>query len=188
VLLHHFSEDPTITRFVPHVPATNPGHAPAVWAIDAEHAALYWFPRDCPRVTVWPGDDAQIDSFRVAFVTTARRVHAIETGWLAAMRSTRLYRYDLDGASFSRWTEAAGQWISFEAVVPVAVRPLGDLIQMHADEGIELRIVPTLWPLHDQVVAGPWEFSIVRMRNATPRIESGIESGIETQPESIEPA
>ncbi|HEX2785845.1 MAG TPA: hypothetical protein VHN36_19890, partial [Ilumatobacteraceae bacterium] len=25
-VLHHFSEDPNITRFVPHVPRTNPEH------------------------------------------------------------------------------------------------------------------------------------------------------------------
>ncbi len=42
--LLHFSEDPSITRFVPHVPRTNPDHAPAVWAIDADHAPVYWFP------------------------------------------------------------------------------------------------------------------------------------------------
>ena len=51
--LLHFSEDPSITRFTPHVPATNPGQAPAVWAIDAAHAPVYWFPRDCPRGAVW---------------------------------------------------------------------------------------------------------------------------------------
>ena len=51
--LYHFSEDPSIERFVPHVPVTNLQHAPAVWAIDAEHSPLYWFPRDCPRAAVW---------------------------------------------------------------------------------------------------------------------------------------
>ena len=49
--LFHFSHDPSIERFTPHVPATNPSQSPSVWAIDAEHAPLYWFPRNCPRVT-----------------------------------------------------------------------------------------------------------------------------------------
>lgn len=38
--LYHFSEDPSIERFVPHVPRTNPTHPPAVWAIDEVHAPL----------------------------------------------------------------------------------------------------------------------------------------------------
>lgn len=46
-VLYHFSVDPGITKLVPHVPRTNPEHRRAVWAIDAEHAPLYWFPRDC---------------------------------------------------------------------------------------------------------------------------------------------
>ncbi len=52
-MLYHFSENPGIERFVPHVPVTNPDHPPAVWAINVKHSPLYWFPRDCPRATVW---------------------------------------------------------------------------------------------------------------------------------------
>ncbi|MEP7112276.1 MAG: DUF6886 family protein [Ilumatobacteraceae bacterium] len=63
-LLYHFSEDPHIERFVPHVPRTNPSHAPAVWAIDSQHAPLYWFPRDCPRVAVWPRRPQEHADFR----------------------------------------------------------------------------------------------------------------------------
>ena len=87
-MLYHFSEDPAIERFVPHVPPTNPTEAPAVWAIDAEHAPLYWFPRDCPRVTAWPRNDRERVAFRSAFTTIADRVHAIESAWLEAMRET----------------------------------------------------------------------------------------------------
>ena len=52
-VLFHYSEDPGIVRFEPHVPRTNPDVPAAVWAIDEARAPLYWFPRDCPRVTVW---------------------------------------------------------------------------------------------------------------------------------------
>jgi hypothetical protein len=44
----HFSEDPTITRFVPHVAATAAQSQPYVWAVDGARAPDYWFPRDCP--------------------------------------------------------------------------------------------------------------------------------------------
>ena len=168
-VLYHFSEDPAISRFVPHVPVTNPTQPPSVWAIDAEHAPLYWFPRDCPRVTVWPKNAGEEASFRETLHTTSRRVHAIELGWLAQMRTATLYRYGFDAADFTRWTDATGQWISDHAVEPVEVLPVGDLLDAHVDAGIELRAVPSLWPLHDLVVGDRWEFSIVRMANAIPR-------------------
>lgn len=167
--LFHFSEDPSIRRFVPHVPATNPQQPPAVWAIDEPHAPLYWFPRDCPRVTAWPRDEVERAAFEAAFCTTAVRVHAIETVWLAPMRATTLYRYTLPGESFVPWAEAPGQWVSPTAVEPIGVAPVGDLIALHAAADIELRIVPDLWPLHDLAVSDRWDFSIVRMRNAQPR-------------------
>ena len=55
----HFSEDPSIERFLPHVPVTNPTQQAAVCAIDETHAPLYWFPRDCPRGTVWARDEKE---------------------------------------------------------------------------------------------------------------------------------
>ena len=168
-VVFHFSEDPAITRFVPHVPATNPDQRPAVWAIDAEHAPLYWFPRDCPRVTAWPRDEAERPAFEAAFATSARRVHAAESAWLARIRAVALYRYELPGRDFGPWPDASGQWIADHAVAPLAVEPVGDLLAAHADAGIELRLVPSLWPLHDLAVSDRWDFSIVRMRNAQPR-------------------
>ena len=117
-MLFHFSEDPDIARFLPHVPRTNSSHAPAVWAIDEEHSPLYWFPRDCPRVTAWPRN---------------------------------------------------GEWVSDHAVEPLAVAPIGDLLVLHRDAGIELRVVDNLWPSRDLAHRGPWDFSTVRMGNARPR-------------------
>jgi hypothetical protein len=168
-LVHHFSEDPSIEWFEPHVPATNPDHPPAVWAIDAAHAPLYWFPRDCPRVTVWPRDAAERVAFEAAWSTTAVRVHAIALDWLERMRTTTLHRYDFDRSEFSPWPDASGQWVADHPVRPVAVTALGDLLAMHAAAGIELRLVPSLWPLHDAARSDRWDFSIVRMRNAPPR-------------------
>ena len=51
-------------------------------------------------------------------------------------------------------------------VAPVRVEaiddPIGELVRL----GIELRVIPSLWPLHDAVVASTLVFSAVRMRNA----------------------
>jgi hypothetical protein len=171
LLLHHFSEDPGISRFEPHVPATNPTHRAGVWALDAHHAPLYWFPRDCPRVTAWPRTPHERSTFRSAWTTTAKRVHAIELRWLDRMRATTLYRYDLSADDFAPWPDASGQWFAERPVVPVAVVPLGDLLGLHVAADIELRAVPSLWPLHDLAVSDDWDFGIVRMSNAQPRAE-----------------
>ncbi|MEV6427326.1 DUF6886 family protein [Nocardia sp. NPDC051463] len=48
----HFSEDPTIRRFVPRDTAT-PQPEVYVWAADAPNAPSYWFPRNSPRA--WRG-------------------------------------------------------------------------------------------------------------------------------------
>jgi hypothetical protein len=167
--LFHFSHDPAIQRFTPHVPRSNPTHPPAVWAIDEDHAPLYWFPRDCPRVTAWPRNDDELIAYREAFCTTAPRVHAIELSWLPELSATTLYRYRLDSAAFRPWEDASGQWISDQTVEPLDVAALDDLVRCHVDSGIELRAVPSLWPLHDLARRGPWDFSIVRMVNAGPR-------------------
>jgi hypothetical protein len=49
----HFSEDPGIGVFVPHVAATSRQDLPYVWAVDGDRAPAYWFPRRCPRVMAW---------------------------------------------------------------------------------------------------------------------------------------
>ena len=161
MVLLHFSEDASIREFRPHRPLGREDEPPRVWAIDELHAPLYWFPRECPRVTFWPADDPR----------PHRRVHAIEWGWLERMRTTRLFVYRLDGASFVP-APGGGGWVSGETVRPLSVEPVGDLLDRHADAGIELRLLTDLWPLNDWVVAAGVEFGMVRMRNAQPRASS----------------
>jgi hypothetical protein len=169
-VLYHFSEDAHIARFVPHVPRTNPSHAAAVWAIDAEHAPLYWFPRACPRIAIWPRNPRERTEFEARFVTSASRLHAIESAWLDSMRTVQIYRYEFDASGFTPWADANGQWISHSEVAPLSVTPMRDLLDVHVQAAIELRIVPSLWPLHDIALGDEFDFSMVRMHNALPRI------------------
>jgi len=171
-VVYHFSEDPGIERFVPHVPKTNPTHPPAVWAIDDERAPLYWFPRECPRVAIWTFDDSGLTAFQSRFTTSARRLHAIEFGWFERMCSAKVYRYEFEAVGFEPWERANGQWITDREVVPISVEPVGDLIETHNRAGIELRLTPSLWPLRDAAVEGHFDFSLVRMHNAQPRLDS----------------
>ena len=163
--LLHYSEDPTVERFLPHVPATNPEQPPLVWAIDDEHAPLFWFPRDCPRVTFWTDDGRPPD---LLGTTTASRVHAIEERWLDAVRTCRLfaYRFAVDG--FGPWPHADGYWVATELQEPRDVTPVGDLLERHRERAIELRVVPDLRPLRDAVLASGYRFSMCRMANSAP--------------------
>ena len=57
----HFSEDPTITVFVPHVAATARPRQAYVWAVDHDRAPDYWFPRECPRAMAWVGPATSVE-------------------------------------------------------------------------------------------------------------------------------
>lgn len=116
-----------------------------------------------------PRSAAERPAFEATFTTTARRVHAVETGWLARLRAVELFRYTLPADRFVPWPGASGQWVADCDVAPVPVEPVGDLLGAHAAAGIELRLVPSPWPVRDLAVSDRWEFSIVRMRNAQPR-------------------
>ena len=161
--LFHFSEDPNITSFVPHIPRTNPSQEPAVWGIDAGHAPLYWFPRDCPRGAVWADDERGQAHLAATFLTSAVRLHATESSWLERIRATKLFVYQLDPAPFEPWPAADGQFVARVPVEPITVRPVGDLLALHADAGIELRLVPDLTLFWVAVVTSGLPFSGVRL-------------------------
>lgn len=181
------SEEPIITRFEPRlsttvgstrqadgsiapVPAADTSE-PLVWAIDTRHLPLFWFPRECPRATFWARpetSDADVDRFLDGH--RERRVHAIEAGWSGSMRTARVYAYRLPEDFFRPHATVGGYWVSTAAVEPVERVDLGDLIARHVEAGIELRLVPTLWPLWARVVASTLEFSGIRLRNAAPPV------------------
>ena len=160
--LSHFSEAPNIEIFRPHRPKGRETEPPCVWAVDAEHAPLYWFPRDCPRVTFWAGvDTTPEDRERFLSFGSAARVDVTENVWLGRMRSVKLYVY-----SFA--PEPGGFYVSHREVVPERCELVGDLLARHADAGIELRFTPSLRPLQRAVAGSSFAYSIVRLRNALP--------------------
>jgi hypothetical protein len=162
--LLHFSEDPDIERFVPHVPSTNPEQPPLVWAVDEIHAPLFWFPRDCPRITFWTDDGTAADRLGA---TSSRRVHAMEAGWLDRMRTCRLFVYRFAPTAFRAWPDADGYWVADGEQDPLDVAPVGDLIERHRSHAVELRVLPDLAALRDAVVASGYRFSMARMANAS---------------------
>jgi hypothetical protein len=165
--LWHVSEDPTITRFDPHVSATATSREPRVWAVDTRHLPLYWFPRECPRATFWA--TTETTPADAELLAGAPRVHAVEEGWLEQLHDARVVVYCLPEQTFKPDPEVGGYWLSRQPVAPLGIVELGDLVARHERAGIDLRVVPNLWPLWDCVVSSTLEFSGIRLRNAEPR-------------------
>lgn len=93
-------------------------------------------------------------------------MHAIENVWLERMRACKMFVYRFDSAPFTLYNADAGYYSTTQTIEPVSVEPIGDLLALHAQAGIELRIVPNLWPIIDAIVASGLGFSIIRKMNA----------------------
>ena len=162
-MLFHVSEQAGIEVFEPRWSET--AGQEVVWAIDADRLRNYLVPRECPRVTYYAGPQtARADVER--FLGKSQAVIALESGWFERLRSCQLFCYQMPPDSFQCLDECAGYFVSYLPVVPVGVEVLDDLIVQLLKRGVELRFVPTLWPLHDAVIASTLRFSMIRMRNA----------------------
>ena len=170
--LFHFSDDAGIVRFEPRPPpsASSGVSDHVVWAVGKRLRHNYLLPRDCPRVTFYPAPTSvPADLARLMAGTSASHVVAIETGWMPALRQGRLYQYELPSATFEAVDQGAGYYISRAPVVPLGITTIDDLLGELLACDIELRVMPSLWPLCDAVVASSLHFSCIRMRNALAR-------------------
>jgi hypothetical protein len=170
----HFSEDPTITRFVPHAVPTSGDGRPYVWAVGHDRSPDYWFPRQCPRAMAWvAAGTTAADRDRIIGAGCGERVHAVEYGWLAAIRTVRLFAYRLPAGPFRPiGAPASHAMVAEEPVEPLGPpEPVGDLLRWHAEAGIQLRVLDNLWPFWDRVVGSTVGYSGIRLRNAKPRPE-----------------
>jgi len=168
----HFSEDPTITRFVPHVAATAQQPEAYVWAVDATRSPDYWFPRQCPRAMAWCTPATTVaDADRILGPGGGERVHAIEYGWLPRLQSVALFAYRFPAAAFRPFGGPDSHaHVATEPVEPLGPpEPVGNLLALHEQAGIQLRVLPNLWAFWDEAVASTLGFSGIRLRNALAR-------------------
>lgn len=164
--LFHLSDDPGITRFEPRPSAYT--EVPVVWAISDQRIANYLLPRDCPRVCFRAGAESSgADVER--FLGDETAVIAIEADWVERVQSGKLHRYVMPNDGFVLKDEGAGYWVSYGAIEPLGVEVLDDLPGAIAAEGVTLKVMPSLWALHDAVKESSLVFSMIRMRNALPR-------------------
>jgi len=167
----HFSEDPSITRFVPHVARTAREATPYVWAVDAAHAPGYWFPRECPRAMAWLVPATTLADRHRILGPHATRVHVVEYGWLARIQSARLYAYRFDAADFEPYGVEGDPHaqVARRPVRPLGpAEPVGELLAQHEAAGIELRLTHSLLPWWHDVTRTTVGFSGIRLHNAWP--------------------
>ena len=116
--LFHFSEDPAIRVFAPRpvrvgVDRGQAGawlNGPLVWAIDAAHSLLYLFPRDCPRIVIWPTERTTPEDRRAWFGdVTDRAVAYVEEAWSERIATAAIQRYRMPAETFEP-TGEPGTW------------------------------------------------------------------------------
>lgn len=171
--LFHFSDDPFIEIFQPRpvrVPSLRkPGmqwlNGPLVWAIDDWHQPLYLFPRECPRILIWPGPETTAQDRATWWGDrSARMVAHVEARWRDRLSGARLYRYELPNLTFEPLDDA-GMFVSRVPVKPQALEVIEHLPSSLSAREVELQIMPSLRPLREV-----WKSSMVasgiRLRNA----------------------
>jgi len=165
--IFHVSETAGIARFEPR--ADSEGRM-RVWTIGESRLHNYLLPRDCPRVTYFANATTS-DADRRAFFTVsdAQSVVAIEQAWLPTVHTTRLHLYEFDPRGFVLEDAIAAYYVSTHPTTPIAHREIADPLTELFERGVELRLLSSLWPLRDAVVASTLGFSIIRLRNAQPR-------------------
>ncbi len=171
--LFHFSEDPSIEVFTPRpvaIPAQRKGgrdwlNGPLVWTIEERRQALYLFPRDCPRILLWPTPATTREDLDLWWGERACTAIAhIEWAWFERLKNASIHRYELPAGEFESLDDA-GMWVARTTVTPLGMRTLSDLPAALRAEGVELRLMESLVPLR-----GVWDTSLhasgVRLRNA----------------------
>jgi len=171
--LSHFSDDGEIALFEPRpvrTPVKRPEgqewlNGPLVWAIDEAHEILYLFPRECPRILIWPTSCSTAQD-RTAWMgsTEARAVAYVEAGWMARIRSATIWRYGMPSGAFIE-TGEVGMWVSRSTVLPDKVEPLSDLRGRLKAADVELRALDRLASLKP-VWRSTLHASGIRLRNA----------------------
>ena len=168
--LYHVSENANIRKFIPRVsPHTE---NPVVWAIAKSKLANYLLPRDCPRVCFSAGNKTSKRD-RHHFLGSAKKVIAIESLWYEPARKTTLCLYEMPRATFTLFDAIAGYYTSNSVVIPQQQQIINQPIKELLSQKIELRLLPSLWQIHDAVANSTLDFSIIRMKNAQPRKLSG---------------
>ncbi|MDH6216673.1 hypothetical protein M2283_003990 [Streptomyces pseudovenezuelae] len=84
------------------------------------------------------------------------------------IRNVRLYAYRFDSTLFRPIGEPVPRaHVAEEPVEPLGPpEPVGDLLALHAEAGIQLRVLDVLWPYWETVISSTCGFNGIRLRNS----------------------
>ena len=167
--LFHVSEEPGLKLFHPRpVPSREAGvSGDAVWAIDEMHLPNYLLPRDCPRVVFRASDSTTAhDKNKFFFDSSTTHTVAVESAWFERIGKCTLYLYEFPAGSFELVDANAGYYISRCAVTAVTSSEINDPVRELLKQNIEVRFLPELWTLRNQVMESTLEYSIIRFKHA----------------------
>lgn len=166
--LFHISEEKDISLFVPRKPSRADMQAspPLVWAINEECIPNFLTPRNCPRVTYYATEKTSAAERARFFSSHSNHVVAIENEWYKQMCETALYLYEFNPEAFYLQDAVAGYYVSETAQKPIAKTVVTDLFFELFRRNIEVRILPELITLKNQVLLSGLPYSLCRMANA----------------------
>ncbi|OOQ60257.1 DUF6886 family protein [Mucilaginibacter pedocola] len=167
--LFHVSETGGIKLFQPR---PSPSYFAAitgdvVFAIADKLLHNYLLPRDCPRVTYYAGEQTT-DADKDKFMGGAKASHIVivEDGWEQRIRESVLYCYEFPPEDFTLLDECAGYHISYQQVTPIAEYCIDNVLSALQSRDVELRFMPSLVGIAEEVKNSSLNFSLIRMRNA----------------------
>ena len=94
---------------------------------------------------------------------------ALENAWYQKIQNTTLYCYEFPTGNFQVADEGAGYYISYETIKPISISRIANPLEELEKRKVELRFMPNLWSLADEIIKSSLQYSLIRMRNAKPR-------------------
>lgn len=171
--LFHFSDEPDIREFVPQPVRVSrprpPGQAwlngPLVWAIEEAYEFLYLFPRECPRIVIFPLETTT-DADRAQWFPdpAVRAIAYIESAWQERFLSGFIYRYTLPRHGFEL-VGNIGDYVCRHTVKPDSVDHFPDLQGALQERAVDLKVMDDLSPLKT-AWGHSFHASGIRLRNA----------------------
>ncbi|WDV46424.1 hypothetical protein PV797_01705 [Clostridiaceae bacterium M8S5] len=167
--LFHVSEEESIEKFVPIKPYREDlrDSPPLVWALNERCLPNFLTPRDCPRVTYHIGRDTNQNDIDKYFSST-KSIHvvAIEQWWFEKMKNTKLYIYEFNKENFYLQDEIAGYYVSEKTEIPIRKIVINDIFFELFRRNVELRILPEIKSLSEEIRKTSLNWSMCRMGNA----------------------
>ncbi|TAH63444.1 MAG: hypothetical protein EWM47_13620, partial [Anaerolineaceae bacterium] len=164
--LFHVSEESNIEIFEPRKPLRTDidNSKGLVWAINEQCLSNFLTPRDCPRVTYYYTDrSSDDDKSRFFSSPDVQHVVVIESKWFETMKNTTLYLYEFDPSDFVLQDETAGYYVSDKKQKSINKIIISDIFKELFDRKVEIRIIPNLWDLAEDIKKSTLNWSLCRM-------------------------